>query len=117
MLKNTVTEEFESAIDSFADEVDCAILCDPKFEDSLAEMEASLPTAQEELDDDDMVDVNVDYTGSVPGADIVDMDADDIIATERDIMHNPFEDEDIVDAAVGEDFEIEDDDDIIDDEI
>ena len=110
MFNNTVTDEFESSVAYFDDEVDCAILSDPEFEDSLADMASKMSTAQEELeDDDDLVDVNVDYTDSVPGADIVDMDADDIIAAERDIMHNPFEDEDLIDAAVGEDIEIEDD--------
>ena len=110
MFNNTVTDEFESSVASFDDEVDCAILSDPEFEESLADMASKMSTAQEELeDDDDLVDVNVDYTDSVPGADIVDMDADDIIAAERDIMHNPFEDEDLIDAAVGEDIEIEDD--------
>ena len=80
MFNNTVTDEFESSIASFDDEVDCAILSDPEFEESLADMASKMSTSQEELEDDDLVDVNVDYTDSVPGADIVDMDADDIIA-------------------------------------
>ena len=36
------------------------------------------------------------------------MDADDVLAAERDIMHDPFEDDELFDAAVGNDPEIDD---------
>ena len=103
--------EFDNTIDFFEDEVDCAIMSDPKFEEALADMATAPATAAEEVhdEDEDLVDTSMDYDGSIPKADIVDMDADDVLAAERDIAHDPFEDDELIDAAIGdEDIELDD---------
>lgn len=109
MLNNDT--QFDYAIEGFDDEVDCAIMNDPKFTEAIADMASQQPTAEEELttdDSEDMVDTTLDYEGSIPGTDITDMDADDLLAAERDIMHDPFEDDELFDAAIGDDPEIDD---------
>ena len=92
--------EFDNTIDFFEDEVDCAIMSDPKFEEALADMATAPATAAEEVrdEDEDLVDTSMDYDGSIPKADIVDMDADDVLAAERDIAHDPFEDDELIDV-------------------
>ena len=110
-------EELDSSVMSFDDEIDCACLSDEDFQEALASVNTAQPTVDEELDDEDEIDVNLDYTGSKPDADIVDQDADDLLAIERDLAYNPFEDEDIIDAAIGDDepdFDEDDDEDIDD---
>lgn len=112
-------EELDSSVMGFEDEIDCACLSDEDFQEALADVNTAQSTVEEELDDDDEIDVNLDYTGNKPDADIVDQDADDLLATERDIAYNFFEDEDIIDAAVGDDepdFDEDDDEDTDDDE-
>lgn len=114
MPNNVDTENFDSTIDCFEDEIDYAIMCDPKFEEALADMASKQPTVEEErydddCDDEDYIDTDMDYYESTPSADIVDMDADDLLAAERDIAHDPFEDDEIIDIAIGDDdIEIDD---------
>ena len=104
-------EELDSSVMGFDDEIDCACLSDEDFQEALADVNTAQSTADEELDDVDEIDLNMDYTGAKPDADIVDQDADDLLATERDIAYDVFEDEDIINAAVGDDEpEIDDDD-------
>lgn len=110
MLKPEL-EKFDYAIDGIDDEIDCAILNDENFRDALADIDTTQPTAEEELEDDediDLTDTSLDYDGSIPGTGIEDMDADDYIAAERDIARNPFEEDELIDSAIGEDPEIED---------
>lgn len=109
MLNNETP--FNYAVEGIDDEIDCAIMSDPKFTEAIADMAAQQPTAEEEITTDeseDLVDTTIDYDGSIPGAGITDMDADDVLAAERDIMHDPFEDDELFDAAVGNDPEIDD---------
>lgn len=102
--------KFDYALESFDDEVDCAIMNDPEFREAVADMASKRSTAEEEVieDEDEVVDTNIDYDGSIPDADIVDMDADDMLAAERDIAHDPFEDDELIDIAIGEDPAIDD---------
>ena len=104
-----------SMFDGFEDATDCAILNDDQVEESILDMETEKATTEPETDEDEVVDVNVDYDEDVPSADMVDIDADDVIAAERDIAYDPFEDDEIIDAVVGDD-EIELDDDEIEEE-
>lgn len=109
MNKIADSAEFNDSLLDFEDEVDCAIVNDSKFESAMSDIANADSTAQEEttddeLGDDDIVDTSIDYDDSIPGADMVSIDADDIIAAERDIAHDPFEDEDLMDAAVGDDY-------------
>lgn len=118
ILKN---EELDSSVMGFDDEIDCACLSDEDFQEALADVNTAQPTADEEVneDSDELADLNMDYTGCKPDADIVDQDADDLLATERDVAYDVFEDEDIIDAAVGDDepdFDEDDDEDIDDNE-
>lgn len=118
ILKN---EELDSSVMGFDDEIDCACLSDEDFQEALADVNTTQPTADEEVDEDsdELADLNMDYTGCKPDADIVDQDADDLLATERDVAYDVFEDEDLIDAAVGDDepdFDEDDDEDIDDNE-
>lgn len=118
ILKN---EELDSSVMGFDDEIDCACLSDKDFQEALADVNTAQPTADEEVDEDsdELADLNMDYTGCKPDADIVDQDADDLLATERDVAYDVFEDEDLIDAAVGNDepdFDEDDDEDIDDNE-
>ena len=109
MLNNETP--FNYAVEGIDDEIDCAIMSDPKFTEAIADMAAQQPTVEEEITTDeseDLVDTTIDYDGSIPGTDITDMDADDVLAAERDIMHDPFEDDELFDAAVSNDPEIDD---------
>lgn len=111
-------EEFNPSVMDFEDEVDCACLSDEDFQKALIDMNNAEVVNEEDdiIDDVEIVDTNIDYDGSIPSADIVDMDADDLIAAERDIAHDPFEDDEIIDAAIGDDepdFEDDNDDDEI----
>ena len=98
---NTVNNEEFSSIMDFDDEMDCACVSDEDFQKALEELENDKSTAEEEVDEgeDDVIDTQIEYYDSIPGADIVDMDADDMIAAARDIEFNPFEDDEIMDAA------------------
>lgn len=103
-------DNFDYVLEGFEDEVDCAIMNDPEFREAVADMASKQSTAEEEVDhsEDEIVDTVIDYDESTPDADIVDMDADDLIAAERDIAHDPFEDDELIDIAIGEDPEIDD---------
>ena len=116
MAKITDNEELNSSVMDFEDEVDCACLRDEDFQEALADVNTAVSTNEEEIEDDDddeIVDTTLDYDGSIPSADVVDMDADDLLAAERDIAHDPFEDDEVIDAAIGDDEpDFEDDDEI-----
>ena len=71
-------------------------------------------------DDEDIpVDTNQDYSGDMIDLDIEGADADEIIAAERDIATDPFEDDELIDIAMNTDDgidvaadDLDDDDDI-----
>lgn len=119
-MKDPILEEVLDAIEPIEDEVDCAILNDEQFAASLSNVDNAEPTSIDEIDDkedEDLVDPNVDYSEDIHSADMVDMDADDMIAAERDLMLNPFEDDDIIDTAIENDGEFDEDDFDPDDDI
>ena len=91
---NRLNEDVIDCINSIEDPEDCAILGDEDMENALIDSDT------EELpDDDDDIDLNQDFTGDIADLDIEGIDADDIIAAERDIAHDPFEDDELIDAA------------------
>lgn len=117
MAKIIDNEELNSSVMDFEDEVDCACLRDEDFQEALADVNTAVSTNEEEIEDDDdeIVDTALDYDGNIPSADVVDMDADDLLAAERDIAHDPFEDDEVIDVAIGDDepdFEDDSDDEI-----
>lgn len=119
-MKDPILEEMLDAVEPIEDEVDCAILNDEQFAASLSNVDNAEPTSIDEIDDkeeEDLVDPNVDYSEDIHSADMVDMDADDMIAAERDLMLNPFEDDDIIDTAIENDGEFDEDDFDPDDDI
>lgn len=91
---NRLNEDVIDCINSIEDPEDCAILGDEDMENALIDSDTEkLP------DDDDDIDLNQDFTGDIADLDIEGIDADDIIAAERDIAHDPFEDDELIDAA------------------
>lgn len=95
-------------MDEIEDELDCAVLNDDQFNAALTDIQNKDGIMKEVADDEDeVVDVNVDYSYDLVEPDMVSVDADDIIAAERDLAMDPFEDEDIMDA-IGDEAEAED---------
>lgn len=98
---NRLNEDVIDCINSIEDPEDCAILGDEDMENALIDSDTEdLPDDgdYEDTDDDD-IDLNQDFTGDIADLDIEGIDADDIIAAERDIAHDPFEDDELIDAA------------------
>lgn len=98
---NRLNEDVIDCINSIEDPEDCAILGDEDMENALIDSDTEdLPNDDEydDIDDDD-IDLNQDFTGDIADLDIEGVDADDIIAAERDIAHDPFEDDELIDAA------------------
>lgn len=88
----TNDEAFDSMLDTIDDEIDCAILNDEKFDKAASELyDIDNPA------NDEAIDLNTDFSEDIHSPDFVDMDADDMIAAERDIMINPFEEDELLD--------------------
>lgn len=98
---NRLNEDVIDCINSIEDPEDCAILGDEDMENALIDSDTEeLPDDDEcENTDDDDIDPNQDFTEDIADLDIEGIDADDIIAAERDIAHDPFEDDELIDAA------------------
>ena len=97
------------------DEVDCAILDDEDFVKALESIEKGELVLE---DEDEPTDLDIDYTDALVEPDMVSTDADDLLAAERDIAFDPFEDDDIMDSIEGSDEEIEvEDEDEVEDEV
>ncbi len=98
---NRLNEDVIDCINSIEDPEDCAILGDEDMENALIDSDTEeLPDDDdcEDTDDDD-IDLNQDFTGDIADLDIEGIDADDIIAAERDIAHDSFEDDELIDVA------------------
>ena len=111
-MDNIITQDLNlDLLDNIDDEIDCAIMSDPQFIEALSKIEA-----QDYLEDEDEpTDLTVDYTDELVEPDIVSTDADDLLAAERDIAFDPFEDDELMDSIPDsdEEIEIEDDEDIV----
>lgn len=103
---------------AFEDELDCAILNDTRFMEALANIDTAQSTAEEETnDDDEQIDIHADYTNDLHEPDFISVDADEMIAAEREIELDPFEDEEIIDAALGDGAEEMLDDEVVEDDV
>lgn len=96
---NRLNEDVIDCINSIEDPEDCAILGDEDMENALIDSDTEDFPDDEDYEDDDDIDLNQDFTGDIADLDIEGIDADDIIAAERDIAHDPFEDDELIDAA------------------
>lgn len=98
---NRLNEDVIDCINSIEDPEDCAILGDEDMENALIDSDTEELPDDDDYDDidDDDIDLNQDFTGDIADLDIEGIDADDIIAAERDIAHDPFEDDELIDAA------------------
>lgn len=97
---NRLNEDVIDCINSIEDPEDCAILGDEDMENALIDSDTEeLPDDNDYEDTDDDIDLNQDFAGDIADLDIEGIDADDIIAAERDIAHDPFEDDELIDAA------------------
>ena len=81
----------------FEDAIDIALASD----DSIDDIEV-----EEDESEDDIVDTDISYEDDDIDNSLEGVDADDIIAAERDIAFNPFEDDEVIDAAIGDDKDI-----------
>jgi hypothetical protein len=83
----------------FDDEVDAALAPDfrvSKMVNELSEVEI------DDEDDNEYID-DVDITNDdIEDPDVEDVDAEDLKDAEKDIMANPFEDDEVIDAAIGD---------------
>ena len=82
----------------FEDTVDTALAVDDNIDD--IELDDNSLSNEE---DDEIVDTNINYVDDEIDNSIEGADADDIIAAERDIAFDPFEDDEIIDIAIGSD--------------
>ena len=110
-------EHFDNTIDAFEDVIDCSIIGDDDMQAALDQLEQdpNSTVVDEDLDMDrsDIFDHTVDFSDDIVSANFIDMDTDDMIASERDIIYDPFEDDDIIDSIAGNDADMlvsEDDD-------
>lgn len=88
--------------DEYEDEVDIAISCNSICGNLKDEFEK---VCSSEINcntrDDEVTNTKIDYYDYVPEPDMVAMDADDMIAAERDISYNALEDDELIDIAIG----------------
>ena len=94
-------EIFESEFDimnDFDPELDCVIMSDEDIE------KAKEAIANEE---DDLIDISIDYSNDIHNPSFIDKDADMLIGAERDVIFEPFDDEEVMDL-IGIDDEIDD---------
>lgn len=82
----------------FEDAIDTALAVD----DNIDNIELDDNSSSNE-EDDEIVDTNMNYIDDEIDNSIEGADADDIIAAERDIAFDPFEDDEIIDIAIGSD--------------
>lgn len=106
---NVLNETFDSIFNSIEDELDCAFLNDDSFNNSL-----DVLNNPESIDDNDVteaemkeveepIDINLDHSDVTIDNNIEDVDATDLLAAERDLWVSPFEDDEILDASIGDD--------------
>ena len=100
-------EHFDNTIDAFEDVIDCSIIGDDDMQAALDQLEhdPNSTVVDEDLDMDrsDIFDYTVDFSDDIVSANFIDMDTDDMIASERDMIYDPFEDDDIIDSIAGND--------------
>jgi hypothetical protein len=82
----------------FEDEIDAAIASDAR----VAAMEENLDDVEIDEPDYEFTDDTVD-ADDLEDASLEDYDAEEIAAAEKELISNPFEDDEVIDAAIGND--------------
>jgi len=98
------SEGFDS-MDPIEDELDCVIMSDRDIESSLRDLDIINSPVEET--EEDVLDSNIDYNDASHDPDMVDMDADLMIAADRAIMMDPFEDEELDDILAEDEEDID----------
>lgn len=98
MYNRKAIPEYDDLNYIFEDAIDTALAVDDNIDDIKLD-DNSLSDEK----DDEIVDTNIDYIDDEVDNSIEGVDADDIIAAERDIAFDPFEDDEIIDIAIGSD--------------
>jgi hypothetical protein len=102
-------DDFSSIFDGIEDEIDCAFLNDDGFNNSLEVLNNPESVDKYDVTDADMkkvdevIDVNFDHSEIPFDNTMEDVDATDLLAAERDLIANPFEDDEIIEASIGDD--------------
>jgi hypothetical protein len=82
----------------FEDEIDAAIASDAR----VAAMEENLDDVEIDEPDYEFTDDAID-ADDLEDTDLEDYDAEEIAAAEKELISNPFEDDEVIDAAIGND--------------
>jgi len=98
MYNRKAIPEYDDLNYIFEDAIDTALAVDDNIDDIKLD-DNSLSNEE----DDEIVDTNIDYIDDEIDNSVEGADADDIIAAERDIAFDPFEDDEIIDIAIGSD--------------
>ena len=98
MYNRKAIPEYDDLNYIFEDAIDTALAVDDNIDDIKLD-DNSLSNEE----DDEIVDTNINYVDDEIDNSIEGADADDIIAAERDIAFDPFEDDEIIDIAIGSD--------------
>ena len=98
MYNRKAIPEYDDLNYIFEDAIDTALAVDDNIDDINLD-DNSLSNEE----DGEIVDTNINYVDDEIDNSIEGADADDIIAAERDIAFDPFEDDEIIDIAIGSD--------------
>lgn len=98
MYNRKAIPEYDDLNYIFEDAIDTALAVDDNIDDIKLD-----DNSLSDEEDDEIVDTNIDYIDDEVDNSIEGVDVDDIIAAERDIAFDPFEDDEIIDIAIGSD--------------
>ena len=98
MYNRKAIPEYDDLNYIFEDAIDTALAVDDNIDDIKLD-----DNSLSDEEDDEIVDTNIDYIDDEIDNSIEGVDADDIIAAERDIAFDPFEDDEVIDIAIGSD--------------
>ena len=93
--------------DEYEDEVDIAISCNSICGNLKDEFEKVCSSdIDSDIQCDEITNTKIDYYDYTPEPDMVAVDADDMIAAERDITYNALEDDELIDIAISGDDDV-----------
>lgn len=98
MYNRKAIPEYDDLNYIFEDAIDTALAVDDNIDDIKLD-----DNSLSDEEDDEIIDTNIDYIDDEVDNSIEGVDADDIIAAERDIAFDPFEDDEVIDIAIGSD--------------
>ena len=119
MIRTIPNSDEFNTLDMLDDSIDAALIGDSDVDAVLDSMHEDIEDLVDD-EDDEIVDTDIDYSEDEVDNTLEGLDADDIIAAERDIAFDPFEDDEIIDTAIGDDADALDNDvdvnDLVDDD-